>query len=106
MTTMTINNHLVPITDRVHDTFVAFDSYLSLPSETKFRIDPKAHTYTELEEDFYFAVVEAFDMYLGDYILNNDDITFDEAELEYDAHEVIDIDDLLAQLETTFLENV
>ena len=96
---MLINNHQVPVTDEVVDAFLAFHAYLSIPPEAKFRIDPGAHTYQVLNDDFRFAVIEAFDMYLGDYILDNDDITADEVELEYDAQEVIDIDDLLEQLE-------
>ena len=101
MTTFNINNHQVPLTDKLEQAFFEYYGYYSLPLEVKCRMDPKCKISQALYDDWRLAVSDAWTEYVDDYedtAMSEDDI----CAMYDDMLDEVDLDQLLEQFETIF----
>jgi len=100
MKTFTIENHQLPITDRLEQAFFEYYAYYNLPTKVKCKMDPKCNLFQMYYDDWKSALVDVWNAYVDDY--EDESMSKDEILDLYDLIDDVDMDQLLDQFESIF----
>jgi hypothetical protein len=96
MKTIAIGQFQMPITEELDQAFAEYYAYYTLPSEIKWRIDPKAKKYQWLYDDFRIALASAWEEFIQDF--SDQDIEqYEELCYEYEESALDQLDKMLEQ---------
>ena len=96
MTTISILDQQLTISEELSDAFLEYYAYYSLPTKVKMKIDPKCKQHQWLYDDFVSSLRQVFE----DSFDNLSDEDYDRITDQFDD---LDFDSILDQFEQTLL---